>query len=61
MLLLLILLLLVFWGGGYYVGPAPLRGNNLLHIVLVLVVILVFWELLTGDRILGRHAFRGWR
>jgi hypothetical protein len=46
MLWVLVLVLVVLWAGGYYRGPAPVRGNNALHLLLVLVVVLVALELL---------------
>lgn len=48
MLWLLVLVLVLVWAGGYYRGPAPVRGNSLVHLLLVLVLVLVLWELLGG-------------
>jgi hypothetical protein len=53
---LLVLILLVLWAGGSYVPSSPVRGNSLLHLILVVVVILVLYELLVGGGLprLGR-------
>lgn len=45
---ILIIVLFLGWGGGYWYGPGPVRGNNLLHIVAVIVVVLVVYQLVTG-------------
>lgn len=55
----IILLVVVFggWGGGYWAGPAPVRGNNLLHIVLVVVLAIVLISWLTGTPYVPRHHY----
>jgi hypothetical protein len=47
MLWLLIIILLV-WGGGYWAPFSPVRGNNLVHILLVVLLIFVLWQFLGG-------------
>jgi len=49
-LLLLIILILAVWGGGFWYGPASVRGNNAMHVILVVLVIFVLLHLL-GVRI----------
>ncbi len=53
MLTLLLIILLIAWAGGYWGYPAT-RGNNLVHLVLVIFVIVLVIEFLGG----GRHLFR---
>jgi hypothetical protein len=48
MLWLLVVVLVLVWAGGYYRGPAPVRGNNLFHLLLVIVLVLVVWQLMGG-------------
>jgi hypothetical protein len=56
-MLTLILILVVLWFLGNFVPASPVRGNNLLHLIWVLVVILVLYELLIGGG-LPRWRFR---
>jgi len=58
MLILLIMLLVLFWGGGYYVGPGPIRGNNLVHVLLVLAIALFLYEVVYGGPSFGHRLFR---
>ena len=45
MLELLIIILLVLWLAGYF-GRHRYRGNNLIHIILVIVLILILFRFL---------------
>jgi hypothetical protein len=56
-MLLLILLLLLLWMAGVFVPISPVRGNNAWHLVVLLVIILVLYELFIGGG-LPRLRFR---
>ena len=58
LLWVLVVVLLVLWACGYWgVGYTGVRGNNAMHVLLVVVVILVLFELLGGGS-LGLHRLR---
>ena len=45
LLWILIIVLLLGWGGAYW-GPWNYRGNSLIHVVLLIVLVLVVVQLL---------------
>ena len=50
---LLVLILVIVWLSGYAGWPyAGYRGNNVVHIILVIALIIFFVQLLGGRRIL---------
>jgi hypothetical protein len=49
------IVLLVCWAGGYWAGPSQIRGNNAMHVVLVIVVVLLFLDYCGGTRYLPHH------
>jgi len=51
-LLILVIVVLLIWGGRWY-GPAPLRGNDNLHWLLVLLVVLFVLHVLGVIHISG--------
>lgn len=46
--LIILLVVLASWGGGYWAGPEPIRGNNILHVILVIVLLAVLFGWLGG-------------
>lgn len=58
MLFIIAIVLLLCWGGGYRYSPAPYRGNNAWHIVLVVVVILLALEFFASPNFYHHGLFR---
>ena len=56
----IVILLVVFagWGGGYWAGPEPIRGNNLLHVILVIVLLFVLFSWLGGGPVVHHRWWR---
>jgi hypothetical protein len=54
--LVILLVVLASWGGGYWAGPEPLRGNNILHIILAIVLVMLLFGYLGGPT-----HWRHWR
>lgn len=50
MLLLILIILLILWAGGSYAPFSPVRGNNAVHILLVIILALVLLHFLGGPR-----------
>jgi hypothetical protein len=56
LLWLIVVILLVLWAAGNWAPGSPVRGNNLVHVLLVIVVIIVLYNLLVGG---GLHMGGG--
>jgi hypothetical protein len=43
-----LIFVLLVWGGGYWAPGSPVRGNNLLHLLLVALLVYLVVQLLGG-------------
>lgn len=53
LLILILVLIVALWGGGFYYGPGPIRGNNLVHVLLVLALVLIILHVVGVVRLRG--------
>ncbi len=51
LLILIVVLLLFGWGGGYWYGPTNIRGNNAVHVLLVIALLILVLSALGVVRI----------
>jgi hypothetical protein len=55
---LLFLIVLLLWAGGSYAPFSPYRGNNLVHLLLVVLFIILIYQVLIGG---GLPRLGHWR
>jgi CDP-diglyceride synthetase len=48
MLWTIVVLILIFWALGQFASFSPVRGNNWVHVLLVIVVVIIAYQLLAG-------------